>query len=131
MSEYLNEPPISKTTIWVSYVLSAVPSLMLLASATMKFIKPPGFAEGLDHLGWTESQMFGLGIVEVAVVVIYLIPRTAVFGAILIAAYMGGAIATHVRVGDPFWTQILIGVVVWLGLYLRDTRLRALIPFRG
>ena len=75
--------------------------------------------------------MFGLGILEFAVAAIYLIPRTAVLGAILIAAYMGGAVAAHVRVGDPFVVQIGIGVLAWLGLWMRDTRLRSLIPIRS
>ena len=81
---------VSKTVRWVSYVVSALPVLMLAFSATLKFIKPPGFNEGIEHLGWTEGQMFGLGVLEFAVAAVYLVPRTAVLGAILIAAYMGG-----------------------------------------
>ena len=121
---------VSKTVRWVSYVVSALPVLMLAFSATLKFIKPPGFNEGIEHLGWTEGQMFGLGVIEFAVAAVYLVPRTAVLGAILIAAYMGGAVAAHIRVGDPFVVQIGIGVLAWLGLWMRDTRLRALIPIR-
>jgi hypothetical protein len=75
--------------------------------------------------------MFALGILEVSCVIIFLIPRTAVLGAILIAAYMGGATATHVRVGDPFYATVLVGVFVWLGLWLREPRLRALLPLRS
>jgi hypothetical protein len=71
-----------------------------------------------------------LAMVEVSCVLIYLIPATSVLGAILLTGYMGGAICTHLRVGDPFFIQIALGVLVWLGLYLRDTRLRALIPIR-
>lgn len=97
-------------------------------SASMKFIKPTGFDEGLAHLGWAADKITYIGVVEIAVVIIYLIPRTAVIGAILITAYMGGAIATHVRVGDPFWVQILVGMAVWGGLWLRDPRLKQLIP---
>ncbi len=126
-----SDTPISKTMLWISYVLSALPCLLLLVSASFKFIQPAGFDEGLRHLGWEAGVFLYLGILEVSCVVLYLIPRTAVLGAILIAAYMGGAIATHVRVGDPFWTQILVGVFVWGGLWLRDPRVKALIPFRN
>lgn len=74
---------------------------------------------------------FGLGILEVACVVVYLIPRTAVLGAILLTGYLGGAVATHLRVGDPCFGPILLGVVLWGGLFLRDPRLRTLIPLRS
>ena len=114
----------------LGYVLSILPCLLLLFSASMKFIKPAGFAEGLEHLGWTEGKMTALGIVEIASTVLYLIPRTSVVGAILLTAYMGGAVATHARVGDPFYTQILVGVFVWGGLFLRDARIRELIPLK-
>lgn len=121
----------SKAMLWISYVVGVLPCLLLLFSAAMKFIKPTGFDEGLRHLGWDEGKMFWIGIVEIAIVVVYLIPRTAVLGAILIAAYMGGAIATHVRVGDPYIFQIAVGVLVWLALWLRDPRVKALIPPRS
>jgi len=71
-----------------------------------------------------------LGILELACTIIYAIPRTAVLGAILLTGYLGGAILTHLRIGDPFWNPIIPGVLVWLGLYLRDPRLRALAPLR-
>lgn len=71
-----------------------------------------------------------LGVLELACTVIYLIPATSVIGAILLAGYMGGAICTHWRVGDPFVIQIVLGVFAWLGLYLRDDRLKALLPLR-
>lgn len=75
--------------------------------------------------------MYKLGFVEIGCVVIYLIPRTSILGAVLLAAYLGGAVATHVRVGDPFWAPILCGVALWLGLWLREPRLKALVPFRS
>ena len=77
------------------------------------------------------SQMTGLGILEAACTIVYLIPRTAYLGAILLTAYMDGAVATHVRVGEPFYLQVGLGVLVWLGLYLRDPRIRELIPLRN
>lgn len=128
MSENENTPAVSKGALWGGRILSILPCLLLLMSGSMKFIRPPGFDEGLAHMGWTADKMTYLGIVEIACVVIYLIPRTAVIGAILLTAYMGGAIATHVRVGDPFWVQILVGMAFWGGLWLRDPRLKQLIP---
>ena len=112
------------------WILTILPSLLLLMSASMKFIKPNDFEEGIKQMGWEPATMFYIGIVELASVVIYLISRTAVLGAILIVAYMGGAVATNVRVGDPFWTQILLGVFVWAGLWFRYPSVRALIPIR-
>lgn len=119
---------VSKGALWGGRIISILPCLLMLMSASMKFIKPAGFDEGLAHLGWTAEKTAYIGIVEIACVLVYLIPRTAVIGAILITGYMGGAIATHVRVGDPFWVQIVIGFAVWGGLWLRDPRVKQLIP---
>ena len=114
--------------------MSALPVLILLFSASMKLIKPPGIEEGFNHLGYPMSLALGLGILELACTVVYVIPRTSVLGAILLTGYLGGAIATQVRVGNPLFTHILspvyVGVMVWGGLFLRDQRLRALIPLR-
>lgn len=114
----------------IGWVLTILPCLLLLMSATMKFIQPTGFDEGLQHMGWTADKMTVIGVVEIVCVVLYLIPKTSVLGAILLAAYLGGAVATHVRVGDPFFIPILAGVFVWLGLWMRDGRLRELTPLR-
>ncbi len=102
---------------------------VMIVSGVMKFIQPPGFDDGIAHLGWDGRRIFFVGVVEILIAVVYLIPKTAVIGAILLTAYMGGAIATHVRVGDPFYAQILIGVLFWFSLYLRDPKIRELIPF--
>jgi len=110
--------------------MSALPVLMLLFSAAMKFANPPPVVEGFGKLGWPENLAFGLGVVELACTIIYIIPRTAVLGAILVTAYLGGAVATHVRIGDPFIGPIIFGVFIWGGLFLRDARVRALIPLR-
>ncbi len=122
--------PVSKGVLWTSYVFSALPSLLLLFSAAMKFAKPPPVIEGFNHLGIPPTQVDGLGILQVCCVVIYLIPRTAVLGAILLTGYLGGATEASVRVGDAWFATPLIGVFFWGGLFLRDPRLRALIPFR-
>jgi len=123
--------PVSKKILWTSYVLSALPVLVLLFSGSMKFTHSPDLAKGFEHLGWPLSLAVPLGILELTCAILYVIPRTSVLGAILVAAYMGGAVATHVRIGEPPYLQILIGVLVWGGLYLRDSRLRPLLPLRS
>ena len=114
--------------------MSAIPILMLLMSAVMKFVKPPPVAEGFSHLGWSMNLALGLGIVELACTIIYIIPQTAVLGAILLTGYLGGAVATHVRVEEglfPITFPIIFGALLWGGLVLRDARLRSLIPWRS
>ncbi len=120
----------SAARVWGGRIATLIPTFMLLMSAAMKFIQPTGSDEGLAHLGWTADKMYAIGILEIAVAIIYLIPRTAVVGAILVTGYLGGAIATHVRVGDPFIIPAALAVLAWLGVYLREPRLKLLIPFR-
>jgi hypothetical protein len=112
---------------WASWAMSAVPVFLLVLSAGMKLAQPAGFAEGFGHLGWPVELATGLAVLETACAVLYLVPRTAVFGAILITGYLGGATATHLRVGDPFFVQPLLIVLAWGGLYLRDARVRELL----
>jgi ABC-type Na+ efflux pump permease subunit len=124
--------PISKSALWTGRILSAIPVLLLLTSAVAKLLKPPPVLQGFAQFGYSESIILKLAIIELAFTAIYLIPRTSVFGAILLTAYLGGATATHARVGDPaFVGPVLTGVLLWLGLYLRDERLRALVPLRS
>ncbi|MGE3466265.1 MAG: DoxX family protein [Pyrinomonadaceae bacterium] len=123
-------PAVSKGMRWAGYVLTALPVLMLLFSASGKFLKPEGMEANVEPLGWRMDQMTLLGIVETACVIIYLIPQTAVFGAVLLTAYLGGATATHARIGDPIYFPIIVGIFVWVGLYLREPRLWPLAPFR-
>src|SRR4029453_9035248 len=99
-------------------------------SASFKFIDGPQVTEGFVHLGLPERIMKPLGVLELTCVVVYLIPATSVVGAILLTGYIGGAICTHWRVGDPFYVQILTGILIWLGLYLREDRLKPLMPLR-
>lgn len=120
---------ISAGAKWGGLALSVIPSLMLTLSGVMKFIQPSGFEEGLASMGYRPDQMYALGVVELLCVLIYWIPQTSVLGAILLTGYMGGAIATHYRVGDMFVIQIILGMAIWGGLYLRNAKIRELIPF--
>ena len=116
--------------VWVGRRISVLVSLVFLMSAFMKLKGGAEVMQGMAHLGLPESLILPLAILEVSCVVIYLIPATSILGAILLTGYIGGAICTHWRVGDPFFMQIAIGIVVWLGLYLRENRLKGLIPLR-
>jgi uncharacterized membrane protein YphA (DoxX/SURF4 family) len=120
----------SKKLLWSGRVVRALPVVMLLMSAIMKFAKPPPAVEGFAHLGLPLTLAVGLGILELACTAIYVIPRTAVLGAILLTGYLGGAVLAHLRVGDPFIGPMIFGVLVWAGLFLREPRLGALIPLR-
>jgi hypothetical protein len=123
--------PASKAMLWTGWILSILPSLLLLLSGTMKLVKSPTVVEGFEHFGYPEHLALTIGIVEVGCTLVYLIPRTAVLGAILLTGYLGGAIATHARLAErDFLVPLVLGVLVWGGLYLRDARVRALIPFR-
>jgi len=101
----------------------------MLMSGVMKFIQPGDFAANFEKMGWPIHLAIALGVVEIACTVLYLIPQTAVLGAILLTGYMGGAIATHLRLQEMIIPQVIIGMLFWLGLYLRDARIRALLPF--
>jgi DoxX-like family len=132
MDATITRPSTSRTVLWISYVISAIPVLMMIMSGIMKFIPSQALSEGFEHLGWPISQASILAILELGCVVIYLIPRTAILGAILMTGYLGGATATHVRVTDAqFFIPTLLGVFAWLGLWLREPRLKALLPFRS
>ena len=127
--------PVSKKNLWAGRVMSALPVMLLLFSGILKLTGMDAVIEGFAKLGYPASLILGIGIVEIACVVLYVIPRTAVLGAILVTGYLGGAVATHVRIGDPLFSQALmpfyLGVLFWGGIYLRDDRLRELIPVRS
>lgn len=120
----------SGKVVWVGRVISALVSLPFVPSAIMKLRGGAEVTQGMTHLGLPESLMVPLAILELSCVVTYLIPATSALGAILLTGYIGGAICTHLRVGDPFYIQIALGILVWLGLYLREHRLWELIPLR-
>lgn len=127
----MNHKP-KRWVIWLGWVCTALPVLLMLLSAVMKFMRPPQVVESFTHtFGYPESELAVLGVVEVTSAVLYAIPRTAVLGAILVTGYLGGAIATHARLQDPsFVTPFVLGVLAWAGLYLRDDRLRQFLPLR-
>jgi len=119
--------------LWTGRILSAVPILAMAMSASLKIAHPPQVVQQfVGKFGYPESLFLTLAAIEIGCAALYAIPRTAVLGAVLTTGYLGGAIATHVRVGDPgFTTALALGVFVWAGLYLRDPRLRALLPLRS
>lgn len=130
--------PVSNAARWTGWIMSILPCLLLLFSASMKLTVPlmnekmlAAMKEGFGHMGLSLDLALGLGLLELGCTLVYLLPRTTVLGAILLTGYLGGAILCHLRVGDPYYTQVLLGVVLWGGLYLRDPRLRALIPLRS
>jgi hypothetical protein len=116
--------------LWAGRVLSSLPVLLFAFTATFCLLNPAAAAQGFAHYGYPDGAMLPITFVELACAIVYAIPRTAVLGAILMTGYLGGATATHARVGEPFYLPIIVGIVVWLGLFLRDARLRALIPVR-
>src|ERR1700730_13879372 len=125
---------VSKKMLWAGRLISALPALFLLLDGIMKLVKPAPVVEATVRLGYPESVILGLGIVLIACTLFYLIPRTSILGAILLTGYLGGAVATHVRVGEgwfPVSFPIIMGVLIWGGLWLRDERLRAIIPLRN
>lgn len=121
----------SRTAIWLGRIISTLLVLMLTMSAVMKFVKPAQLVKEFQRMGYSDDIALGLGMLELTCALIYAIPRTSVLGAILLTGYLGGAIATHVRIYDAFFTQFILGVLAWLGLYLRDPRLRAILPLRS
>jgi hypothetical protein len=122
--------PVSKKMLGLGRILSSLPVLLFVFTGMFSLLKPALAAQGFAHYGYPDGSLLRIPIVELACAIIYAIPRTAVLGAILMTGYLGGATATHLRVGEPFYLPIVVGIVVWIGLYLRDERLRALIPLR-
>ncbi len=119
---------------WAGHIVSALPVLFLLMDAVGKFIRPEQVVTGTVDLGYQESVIVPLGVILLVCTVLYIIPRTSVLGAILLTGYLGGAVATHVRIANPLFTHqlfpVYLGALLWLGLWLRDPRVRELIPIR-
>ena len=128
-----NAPPVTKKIRWGGMTLSALSVAFLLFDSLMKLAKVPPVLEAMQRMGYPEATARPIGLILLACVVLYVIPRTAVLGAILLTGYLGGAIATHVRVEDLLFSHTLfpvyVGALVWGGLYVRDARVRALAPW--
>jgi hypothetical protein len=125
---------VSRKSLWAGRVISALPILFLLMDGVMKLVKPAIVVETTAKLGYSESVILPLGCVLLACTILYAIPRTSVLGAVLLTGYLGGAVATHVRVGGTLFEvsfPIIMGVLIWVGPFLRDVRVRALIPLRS
>lgn len=125
----------SKGSVWTGRVISALIVLFLLFDSVLKFMKPAPVVETFAHLGLSISLANPIGIILIVCALLYAIPQTSILGAILLTGYLGGAVCTHLRAGDPLFSHVLfptyMGALLWLAIYLRDTRLRALLPFRS
>ena len=124
-----------KRDLWIGSVLSGVAVLFLTFDAALKLLRLPMAMDGTTQLGYPAGVVLPLGVVQVVCLALYVIPRTSVLGAVLWTGYLGGAIATHVRLGNPLFTHVLfpvyVALLLWGGLWLRDRRLRALLPLRA
>ena len=130
----LESQTISKGRLWAGRIISGLPALFLLVDAIMKLFKPSFVVDATVKLGYPESVIIGIGLVLLASTILYLIPITSILGAILLTGYLGGAVATHVRVGEGWFSilfPVVFGVLLWAGLWLRDELLQKLIPLRG
>jgi hypothetical protein len=122
---------VSKTSLWAGRILSALTIALFVVTGLFSLLKPAVAAQASAHYGYPDGALLPIASVEIACAIVYAIPQTSVLGAILLTGYLGGATATHVRAGEPFFFPIVVGTVVWLGLFLRDGQLRAHIPWRG
>jgi hypothetical protein len=120
----------SKTTLWTGRIITALCVLFLLFDAIMKVIREAHTIEASAKIGWPENAIQGIGIVLLICTILYVIPRTAFFGAILLTAYLGGATAISLRAGYPFYFPVIFAILAWLGLFLRDNKLRMLVGLR-
>jgi hypothetical protein len=121
----------SKKALWTGRIISGVVALFLLWAGVMDLIKAPSVVQGMVKYGYPESSIVGIGIALLLGVALYILPHTSVLGAIVLTGYLGGAVSTHVRAGDPVGRilfPLVFGLLIWGGIYLRDVRLRALLP---
>lgn len=124
----------SSVTRWTAWTLRGLAVAFLAFDVTIKLLQHPMAIEGTTVLGYPADAVLTIGLIELVCLVLYLVPSTSVFGALLFTGYLGGAIATHVRLGNPLFSHVLFPIYValflWGGLYLQEPRLRALIPLR-
>jgi DoxX-like family len=126
--------PTVKTAIWAGRIISAFAVLFLIFDSVIKVLSMAPAVDSTTQLGYPAGLVVGIGILELACLAVYVFPRTAVLGAILLTGYLGGAIATQLRAGSPLFSiifPVIVGALVWGGLFLREERLRALIPLRS
>lgn len=120
---------------WGGHILGGFAILFLAFDATMKVLELPQALAGTVELGWPASALFGIGVLQLLLLVIYLVPRTSILGAILWTGYLGGAVATHVRIGNPLFSHqlfpVYVAVMLWGAVWLREPQLRALVPLRA
>ncbi len=135
MHTAIQTAPASKTSLWTGRIISALVVLFMLFDSAIKIMKLAPAVEGTARIGYPVSLVLPIGIVLFVCTVLYAIPRTSILGAILLTGYLGGAVASNVRMGNPLFGYVLfpvyVGVLLWVGLFLRDARLRALIPLRS
>jgi hypothetical protein len=119
--------------LWTGRVVSLWPVFVVLLSATWKLTRNPAYVAEFARIGWPQSDLPLLAGLQLGCIVLYLIPQTAILGAILLTGYLGGAIASYVRIGDPYplLVPLSTAMIAWLGIWLREERLRRLLPFRG
>ena len=131
----LRRSTLSTRSVWAGRILSGVAVLFLLFDASLKVLRLPVAVQGTVQLGYPAEVLVPLGIIQLACLVLYLTPRTSPLGAMLWTGYLGGAVATHVRMGHPLFTHVLfptyVATLLWLGLFLRDARVRALVAPRA
>jgi len=126
------ESNFGKRRIWAGRILSAIPVLLMVLSAIMKLVGGPEMMRNWASFGYPPSTLVPIGILEIACALLYVIPRTSVLGAAFVTAYLGGAVATHVRALQPAAVgPAVLGALAWVGLYLREARLRPLFPWRS
>jgi hypothetical protein len=129
-----SEPLTSNKRLWAGRIMSALPTLFLLVDGGMKLYKPRAVVEATVQMGYPESAIVGIGMTLLLSTLLYLLPRTAILGTILLTGYLGGAVASQVRVSAVSFNiifPVLVGALLWGGLWLRDRRLQALIPLRA
>jgi hypothetical protein len=136
MPAVVEEEPVSTSARWLGRVLSGLVILFLLVDGAIKLVPWPVVTETMDRIGYGSSETLArtLGLVTVVCTILYAVPPTSILGAILLTGYLGGAMASHLRIGSPLFTHTLfgfyLGLMVWGGLWLRDRKLRALVPWR-
>lgn len=127
--------PTSTKGLWAGRIISGLVILFMLFDCGIKLAKAKPAIEGTMRLGYPAEAVFGIGAILLACTILYAIPQTAIFGAILLTGYLGGAVASNVRVENPLVSNTLfpvyVAILMWLGVYLREERLRALVPFRS